>query len=124
MASVMASRRRRECGMATAELATIAPVGVALAVLLLWAVSLGYTQIRLTDAAREAARMVARGDSVAAAERVAREQAPADAVVEIDSDDGLVEVTISVTSSLPGDWFDGPLDRELTASAVAAAEAP
>ena len=50
--------------MVTAELATIAPFAVAFAFLLLWIVSLGLTQIRITDASREAARMVARGESV------------------------------------------------------------
>ena len=38
---------RRERGMVTAELATIAPFAVAFAFLLLWVVSLGLTQIRI-----------------------------------------------------------------------------
>ena len=53
---------RRERGMVTAELAVVAPFGVALTLLLLWIVSLGLTQVRLVDASREAARVMARGE--------------------------------------------------------------
>ena len=42
----------------------LAPFGVAFGLLLLWVVSLGFTQVQLVDAAREAARLVARGESV------------------------------------------------------------
>ena len=41
----MNPHRRGDPGMVTAELATIAPFGVAFAFLLLWVVSLGFTQI-------------------------------------------------------------------------------
>ncbi|MCW2549867.1 MAG: hypothetical protein JWN96_4327, partial [Mycobacterium sp.] len=67
--------------MVTAELATIAPFGVAFAFVLLWIVSLGFTQIRIADASREAARMVARGDAVTAATDIAIRQAPQGAKV-------------------------------------------
>ncbi|MFT4187046.1 MAG: TadE family type IV pilus minor pilin [Aeromicrobium sp.] len=115
---------RDEDGMATAELAVVAPFGVTLLVLALWLVSLGYHQIRLTDAAREAARVVARGDDPGAAEQLARELSPDGAEVEIDQEGGLVTVTVSARSSLPGDWFDGALGRDLESSAVAAVESP
>ncbi len=118
------STRRRERGMATAELAVLTPLAVAFTVLLLWTASLGYTQVRLTDAAREAARMVARGDDVAAAEQVARDQAPEGSEVVITQEDGVVEVVVSVRSTMPGTWFDDPLGRDLSATAVAALESP
>ena len=110
--------------MATAELAVLTPLAVAFTVLLLWTASLGYTQVRLTDAAREAARMVARGDDVAAAEQVARDQAPEGSEVVITQGDGVVEVVVSVRSTMPGTWFDDPLGRDLSATAVAALESP
>ena len=50
----------------------LAPFGVAFGLLLLWIVSLWFTQVQLVDAAREAARLVARGEPVAAAAGVAR----------------------------------------------------
>lgn len=116
--------RRGERGMATAELAVLTPLAVAFTVLLLWTASLGYTQVQLTDAAREAARMVARGDAVAAAEQVARDQAPEGSEVVITQGDGVVEVVVSVRSTMPGTWFDDPLGRDLSATAVAALESP
>lgn len=113
---------RSERGMATAELAVITPLAVVVVVLLLWTASLGYTQVRLTDAAREAARMVARGDAVAEAEQVARDQAPEGSEVEITERGGVVEVMVSVRSTLPGTWFDDPIGRDLSSTAVAALE--
>ena len=118
------SRGRAERGMATAELAVITPLAVLVVVLLLWTASLGYTQVRLTDAAREAARMVARGDAVDEAEQVARDQAPEGSDVVITERDGVVEVVVSVRSTLPGTWFDEPVGRDLSSTAVAALESP
>lgn len=110
--------------MVTAELATIAPLGIAFAVLLLWVVSWGHTQMQLTDAAREAARVVARGDGAAAAESVARRQLPPDAVIEVEERDGLVTVTVSAHTGLPGPWSARLASREVEATAVAASEHP
>lgn len=113
-----------ERGMATAELAVITPLAVVVAVLLLWTATLGVTQVRLTDAAREAARMVARGEAVADAEQVARDQAPEGSTVVVTERDGVVEVVVSVRSTLPGTWFDDPIGRDLSSTAVAASESP
>ena len=111
-----------ERGMATAELAVITPLAVVVAVLLLWTASLGVTQVRLTDAAREAARMVARGEPVADAEQVARDQAPEGSTVAVTERDGVVEVVVSVRATLPGPWCDDPVGRDLSSTAVAALE--
>lgn len=48
--------------MVTAETAMVLPFVVMMAVVLTWVVSLGVTQVRLADAAREGARTVARGE--------------------------------------------------------------
>ncbi|MGV0815408.1 TadE family type IV pilus minor pilin [Mycolicibacterium boenickei] len=66
-------------------------------------------QIRCIDAAREAARLAARGEDDAAA--VARRIAPSGAVVHIGQDRGLVVARVSAAAVLPG----------LTVSAEAAA---
>ncbi len=108
--------------MVTAELATIAPFGVALGFLLLWLVSLGVTQVRLVDASREAARMVARGEPVETAEAVARKLSPSGATVTVQTDAGLVEVTVGASSSLPLPVLDNVGATELAATAVAARE--
>lgn len=115
---------RRQRGMVTAELATIAPFGVAFAFLLLWVVSLGFTQVRIADASREAARMVARGDSASAARNVALHQAPRDAQVTVRSTNGLVTVTVTARSWMPVPFFSGIGARTMKSSSVAAQESP
>lgn len=70
-------------------------------------------QIRCIDAAREAARLAARGDPSALA--VARRVAPAGAGVSVRSDGGYVTATVSVAATgLPG--------LTVSADAVAAVE--
>ena len=110
--------------MVTAELATIAPFAVAFAFLLLWFVSLGLTQIRIADASREAARMIARGEAVQDAKDVARKHAPAGAKVSVDTDSGTVTVTVTVRSRMPLPYFSGVGSQELDSASVAAMESP
>jgi Flp pilus assembly protein TadG len=115
---------RRERGMVTAELATIAPFGIAFAFLLLWIVSLGLTQVRITDASREAARMIARGESPDDATQVARRHAPDGAKVSVDTESGTVTVTVTARSAMPLPAFSSVGSRTLSSSSVAAVEAP
>jgi hypothetical protein len=61
---------RSERGAATAELALGLPLLLAVTVGLVWLLTVGAAQLRVVDAAREAARAAARGDP--AAEAVAR----------------------------------------------------
>lgn len=110
--------------MVTAELATIAPFGVAFAFLLLWVVSLGLTQVRLADASREGARLVARGEAVDSARRTAEKVAPDGARVTVRRDGGLVTVTVRAKSAMPIPFFSGIGAREMESSSVAAEEAP
>lgn len=110
--------------MVTAELAAIAPFAVAFAFLLLWVISLGLTQIRITDASREAARMIARGEAVQDAKSVARKHAPAGAKVAVDTEDGTVTVTVTARSRMPLPFFSGVGSQELDSASVAAVESP
>ena len=110
--------------MVTAELMTIAPFGVALAFLLLWIVSLGLTQVRLADGSRESARMLARGESTAAATAMARRHAPGRATVEVTTADGTVSVTVGTRSRMPIPFFSGIGSRSLESTSVAAQEDP
>ena len=109
-------------GMVTAEMAVIAPFGVVFSFLLAWVVALGFTQVQLTDAAREAARLVARGESVATASDVARRQAPAGATVRVTRSGGLATVEVSVRRGPP--FLPHVGLRRLSASAVSAQEDP
>ena len=98
----MARRERSESGAATAELALGIPLLVALTAGLVWMLAVGAAQVRVIDASREAARAVARGDDVAAAEAVALRIAPADSRVVVELGDGRVVVTTSARVTGPG----------------------
>jgi len=114
----------RDRGMVTAEMAVLAPFGVAFGLLLLWIVSLGFTQVQLVDAAREAARLVARGEPVGTASDIARRHAPPGATVTVSERAGLVTVQVSARSRLPVPVLRHVGARTLQASAVSADERP
>ena len=112
----------RERGMVTAEAAVVAPFVLVLGLALLWCSALGIAQVRLSDATREAARVVARGEPVASAERLARSQAPDGTTIRVRRAQGLVEVRATVRAGLP--FLPHVGTRRLHAHAVAAAEQP
>jgi hypothetical protein len=90
-----------DSGMVTAELAVALPtVVVVLAVALsgLFAVS---TELRCTDAAATAARLVARGESPAAARAAARAIAGGAATVQLTARGGSVLVDVRAPAELP-----------------------
>jgi len=66
---IVRRRLRSDAGMVTAETAMSLPVLVLLTLAGVAAVGVGQAQLRCADAAREAARAVARGDAGAAAAR-------------------------------------------------------
>lgn len=115
---------RRERGMVTAETATIAPFVMVVVLLLLWVVSLGITQVRLVDASREAARVLARGESVESVEALARRLAPPGATVELTEDDGTLVVIVTASAGLPVPALSHVGAVDLEATAVAAREEP
>jgi Flp pilus assembly protein TadG len=67
MRRIRSGATENDRGMVTAELATALPVLVLLAIVGVMAIGVGGARIRCGDAAREAARAVARGDPAAAA---------------------------------------------------------
>lgn len=114
--------RRDDRGTVTAELMTIVPLAVAFSFLLLWIVSLGLTQVRLADASRESARMLARGESVESARTVAQQHSPKGATVRVRDDDGAVVVTVRVRSRMPVPFFSGIGSRSMESTSVAVRE--
>ena len=54
---------RDERGAVTAETSVVLPLLVAVTLAMVWLVAVGLAQMRATDAAREAARALARGES-------------------------------------------------------------
>ena len=119
----MATRAREDTGAATAELALGIPLLVALTVGLVWMLAVGAAQVRVIDASREAARAVARGDDVMAAEAVALRIAPEHARVRIEVGDSQVVVTTSARVSGPGGLLSSLSGVIVTAAAVALVEA-
>lgn len=86
--------------MVTAELALALPALVAVATMLAWLISLGVGQARLDQAAREAARAAARGDSAALVRATAHQIAPGAQVVVSRSGDR-VHVSVRTAAVAP-----------------------
>lgn len=99
---------RSDAGMATAEMAVVLPTLVALVLLACGLVATCQSALRCEDAARLAARSVARGDDPDGAAALARADAPAHALVSVSRSGGEVRVRVSVSAGLPG-----PLGRVL-----------
>ncbi len=118
----MGAWRRGDAGAATAELALGIPLLVALTAGLVWMLAVGAAQVRVIDASREAARAVARGDDVAAAEAVALRIAPRDARVRIETDASRVVVVTGARVPGPGGLLASLPGVTVSAEAVALVE--
>lgn len=113
-------RRRRECGMVTAELAATLPAVVFVLTVLLNAVAIGIDQVRCVDAARAAARVAARGDGAAQARTIGARAAPEGARIRVTVRGGRVQAAVQADVPGPFGWLiDG---RSLGASVVAVRE--
>lgn len=104
--------------MVTAETAMVLPFVVLMAVVLTWVVSLGVTQMRLADAAREGARLVARGEPADAGREAVRSLVPG-ATVRVEVEHGRAEVRVRHRARLP---LVPGVRIDLAASAVAVME--
>lgn len=117
--------RRDERGAATAELALVLPVLVAVTIGLVWLLAVGVAQVRAVDAARETARAVARGDDVPAAVARGQRVAPPGSRVTVQDDGGGQVVAVVVARvPAPGGIFDRLPAVTVSAEAVAALEEP
>lgn len=113
---------KRDRGAATAELVAVLPglVGVVLA--MVWLLSLGIAQARTVDAAREAARALARGDDPAAAIQRGQQVGPTGTSIAITHEGSQVRATASVEVHGPGGLLGFIPGAHLHADAVAAEE--
>ena len=111
--------RRRDGGMATAELAVVLPTLVLVIAAGLTMVSVVLAQMRCVDAAREAARTAARGEPAGVVRSAAIRSAPAGAGVEIGGVGEEVRVTVSARAGRVGGLL--PAFR-VSASAIALRE--
>ena len=115
-------RAPQEVGAVTAEAAVVVPVLAIVTVGLAWMVTVGVTHARVVDAAREAARVVARGESPANGSMLARRVGPAGSRAVVSSDGDTVVVTVTAPVRGPGGLFAFLPALDLHAQAVAAKE--
>jgi hypothetical protein len=113
---------RDEQGAVTAETAVVLPMIAVFAIGLAWLVSLGVVQVRAQDAAREAARVVARSDSVATGTEYARRVATSGAEVSVVRERDTVVVTVRAPVEGPGGFFRFLPTYTVQARSVAALE--
>lgn len=113
---------RDERGAVTAEAAMALPVLVLFTLAMAWLVSLGVTQVRALDAAREVARAAARADSTAEAVGLGRRVAPTGSRVSVEVGSDLVVARVAVPVRGPGGLFGALGSHTVRAEAVAAAE--
>lgn len=102
-----AELRGDQRGMVTAEIAMALPAVGAVIVLAVWAVSAVITDLRCGDAAREAARAIARGESSSVVAQIVDRIGPAEAEVDVRFEDGLVVVEVGSEVAFPGP-FNAP----------------
>lgn len=115
-------RKRNQRGAVTAETAVVLPLIAAFGLLMLWCVCVGVAQVRVVDAAREGARVAARGDGVDEASSWAQRVAPERADVHIDTSAREVTAQVSAPVDGPGGIFRMLPALTVRATAVAAAE--
>ncbi len=111
-----------ERGSAIAETAIAIPCLLAVGMALLWAIGIGSTSLALSDAAGQAARAAARGESAAVVAGLAAQAAP-QAEVAVQQQDALVSVALAQRISIPLPLLDG-FAVTIRRSATAAREAP
>jgi len=114
--------RPRESGAVTAETAVALPLIAVFTVSMAWLVSVGITQVRALDAARETARAAARSEATGDAVALGRRVAPAGSRISIGHGDGTVVVTVSSPVTGPAGLFGDWAAFRVKAEAVAAQE--
>ena len=97
--------RRQESGAVTAETAMALPMIVIFALSMAWLVSVGITQVRALDAAREAARAAARSEGGPDAASLGRRVAPSGSRISVGHGGGTVVVTVSSPVRGPAGLF-------------------
>src|SRR3954462_1036455 len=118
----MVVRARDARGAATAELAMVLPMLVAVALGLVWLLAVGAAQVRAVDAARGTARAPARGDDWTTAVGRGQEVAPDGSRITVSRGGGEVRVIVTGRVDGPGGLFSHLPSPTLRADAVAADE--
>jgi hypothetical protein len=109
-------------GTVTAETAVVLPALAVVLLLALWSVAAVTAQLRCVDAARTAARDLARGDDPAASVAEARVVAPSGARIVVARSGDQVVVEVHATARLPGRWAGSLPGLSLSGRAVTPVE--
>jgi TadE-like protein len=109
--------RRGATGSVTAELAVLLPTLVLVAAALAWTVGLGVAQVQCVDAARDAARALARSEPPEVAAALARQSAPDGAEVQVSRTGGLVHVQVTYHATPPGGLLDAAASVDVRGTA-------
>lgn len=115
-------RPRTESGAVTAETAMALPMLAVFALTMAWLVSIGLTEVRALDAAREAARAAARSEDARQARALATAVAPAGSSISITRTAGTVVVRVSSPVGGPAGLLRAVSGFRVHAEAVAAQE--
>jgi len=108
-------RGHGQSGMVTAETAVLAPVLALCLALGVWIISLAHLQVRLIDASRDTARLVARGETPAEAVREIRGTLPDDVRFQVRrTGGGYVTVRVVGRSRAPLPGLSWPLRASST----------
>jgi hypothetical protein len=114
--------RGPEEGTVTAEMAVVLPALAVVLVFALWSVAAVAAQLRCVDAARIAARALARGETSEMSVAAARAAAPPGAQVVVTRSGDLVMVDVRAAARLPGRWSGALPGLSLSGQAVASVE--
>ena len=114
--------RGEESGAVTAETAVALPLIAIFTLSMAWLVSIGITDVRAIDAARETARAAARSDGAGEAASLGRRVAPAGSSISVSRSGGAVVARVSSPVTGPAGLFGRWASFRVTARAVAAEE--
>jgi len=114
--------RRDEDGAVTVETAMALPMLVVFTLSMAWLVSIGLTQVRAVDAARETARAAARDEDRGVARSLGMRVAAKGSRITIDRQGGSVVARVSSPVGGPAGLFGDWVGFEVRAEAVAAQE--
>ncbi len=115
-------RRRDEAGAVTAETAAALPLIAVFTLSMAWLVSIGITDVRALDAARETARAAARSEGASEATALGHRVAPDGSRITISRSGGAVVARVSSPVDGPAGLFGRWASFRVTAEAVAAEE--
>ncbi len=115
-------RSRHDRGTVTAESAVVLPLVAAFAIVLVWMVTIGLAKVQTVDAARDAARALARGDDQGAAFAAAQLSAPAGAQVSVTRSGSTVSVTVASDAVAPSWLLVALPTREISSTATVQVE--